>query len=404
MKIKTLLILMMLGKAAIAQVPTDGLVTIYSFNGNANDNSGNGNNGTVYGATLTNDRFGNENSAYSFDGIDDYIEIGATDSLELNTFTISVWINEQGEHFGGAGIVVGKATGDAGEIGYRISMNNTDNKGYFVVSTMGSVTSTTGFVTSADTFTNNQWSHIIAIRTNDSLIIYKNGKLEGITTGITATINTDNSFLIGKVDAAGDYFFNGFIDDVRIYKRALDSTEIKALYHESTCFVIVTDTAHVTVYDTAYTTVYDTTYVTEYDTNYVTVYDTTHLTIHDTTYITISDTNYVTVYDTAYISVTDTLIIDVTLTGIAPPNNVNTLRVYPNPAKDIIYIDNGDYPTMTSYSVKIVNHIGQEVFTSAINQQSFDIDISLFGSTGLYYIQIIDSNNAIIDTRKIILE
>jgi hypothetical protein len=46
----------------------DGLVAHYPFNGNANDESGNGNNGTVNGATLTTDRFGNMNKAYSFDG------------------------------------------------------------------------------------------------------------------------------------------------------------------------------------------------------------------------------------------------------------------------------------------------------------------------------------------------
>ena len=49
-------------------VPTDGLVAYYPFNGNANDESGNGNHGTVNGATLTTDRDGNENSSYSFDG------------------------------------------------------------------------------------------------------------------------------------------------------------------------------------------------------------------------------------------------------------------------------------------------------------------------------------------------
>ena len=46
----------------------DGLVAYYPFNGNANDESGNGNNGTVNGATLTTDRFGNTNKAYSFNG------------------------------------------------------------------------------------------------------------------------------------------------------------------------------------------------------------------------------------------------------------------------------------------------------------------------------------------------
>tara|TARA_B100000902_G_C26670287_1_gene602721 strand:- start:79 stop:306 length:228 start_codon:yes stop_codon:yes gene_type:complete len=50
-------------------VPTNGLVGYWPFNGNANDESVNTNNGTVNGATLTTDRFGNANSAYDFDGV-----------------------------------------------------------------------------------------------------------------------------------------------------------------------------------------------------------------------------------------------------------------------------------------------------------------------------------------------
>lgn len=51
-----------------SQIPTSGLVAYYPFNGNANDLSGNSYNGTVDGATLTLDRFGNANNAYYFDG------------------------------------------------------------------------------------------------------------------------------------------------------------------------------------------------------------------------------------------------------------------------------------------------------------------------------------------------
>ena len=56
-------------------VPTDGLVGYWPFNGNANDETGNGNNGTVNGATLIKDRFGNDNSAYEFDGINNSITV-----------------------------------------------------------------------------------------------------------------------------------------------------------------------------------------------------------------------------------------------------------------------------------------------------------------------------------------
>jgi hypothetical protein len=71
---------------------TSGLVGFWPFCGNANDASGNGNNGTVNGATLTTDRFGNTNSAYSFDGVNDFIEMGIPNlPIVNNSRSISVW-------------------------------------------------------------------------------------------------------------------------------------------------------------------------------------------------------------------------------------------------------------------------------------------------------------------------
>ena len=73
-------------------VPTNGLVGYWPFNGNANDQTPNGNNGTVNGATLTTDRFGNANSAYNFDGINDYIQINnIVGNFGLSDFTISIF-------------------------------------------------------------------------------------------------------------------------------------------------------------------------------------------------------------------------------------------------------------------------------------------------------------------------
>jgi len=70
-------------------VPTNGLVGWWPFNGNANDLSGNNNNGTVNGATLTADRYGNANKAYNFNGINNYIEVLHSNSLNLGIISIS---------------------------------------------------------------------------------------------------------------------------------------------------------------------------------------------------------------------------------------------------------------------------------------------------------------------------
>jgi hypothetical protein len=74
-----------------AQIPTDNLVAWYPFNGNANDLSGNNLNGTSYGATLTTDRFGNNNNAYYLNGAS---FIGVPHNPILNPFPISLcaWI------------------------------------------------------------------------------------------------------------------------------------------------------------------------------------------------------------------------------------------------------------------------------------------------------------------------
>ena len=82
----TIAVLLGLRIAATAQtipsyVPTDGLVGWWPFNGNANDGSGNGNNGTVNGATLTEDRFGNGNAAYEFAAVDVKIEVSTLQSI-----------------------------------------------------------------------------------------------------------------------------------------------------------------------------------------------------------------------------------------------------------------------------------------------------------------------------------
>src|SRR5882724_9460321 len=94
---------------------TNGLVAYYPFNGNANDASGNGNNGTVTSAALAADRFGNPNSAYAFDGVSSLITVPDSPALRItNDITVTCWVSFSQTNFGGAGIrFVGKG-GDCG--------------------------------------------------------------------------------------------------------------------------------------------------------------------------------------------------------------------------------------------------------------------------------------------------
>lgn len=82
----------LLNNQSVASGLTNGLVAWYPFTGNANDSSGNGNNGTVFGATLTTDRFGNSNKAYYVNGINGYIKTNSVLQNIANTFSISIWV------------------------------------------------------------------------------------------------------------------------------------------------------------------------------------------------------------------------------------------------------------------------------------------------------------------------
>jgi len=120
--------------------------------------------------------------------------------------------------------------------------------------------------------------------------------------------------------------------------------------------------------------------------------------------------NIITVHDTItttienHISVTDTLIIDAVLTGILGPDNINTLKVYPNPARDFLFINTGDYARMNGYKLKIINQLGSVVFETNVEDPLYQVNLSTWSGKGLYFIQLIDSGDMIIDIRKIILQ
>ena len=131
----------------------------------------------------------------------------------------------------------------------------------------------------------------------------------------------------------------------------------------------------------------------------VTVYDTitTNVTIYDTI------TTNITTYDTLLVSVTDTLFINTSL-GLPAPNNTNTIQVYPNPANDHITIDNGNFALMSNYTLKIENSLGQQVFSSLVNQQQFYVDLNGWSGNGVYFLKLINPQNNIVTVRKIVLQ
>lgn len=95
---KTVFLLALTAMAGLAQPAAAALVAHYTFDGNALDSSGNGNDGTVSGAALTTDRFGNTNGAYAFNGSSDWIERASPTHLNIGSqsWTVSAWVNTRG--------------------------------------------------------------------------------------------------------------------------------------------------------------------------------------------------------------------------------------------------------------------------------------------------------------------
>jgi len=245
--------------------------------------------------------------------------------------------------------------------------------------------------------------------------------LDSISIFDTTFINSFDTTFITNYDTTFITVFDSVLvlDSINIFDTTfINSFDTTFITNYDTTFITFFDSVlvidSIIIFDTNFVTYYDTTFITNYDTTFITVFDSVlvidSISIFDTSFVTFYDTNYFTIYDTityydsVLISVTDTLIINVNLSGISSPNNSNTLKIYPNPANDIVFIDNGNFSSISNYSLKIINSLGQDVFNSFITISQFQIPITSFGGVGLYYIQLYDDTGNLIEIRKLIIQ
>ena len=207
--------------ASMAQVPnyvpSNGLVGWWPFNGNANDESGNGNNGTVNGATLTADRFGISNMAYSFDGINDYI---STDRSGYTTFSISLWCKLPSPAMPVNPLV------DGFDSYYDIYF--TQSKLYYATFTnLNQYTNIDCIVTPSI----GQWQHLVFVYSNNSISVYSNSSLAG-TYNVQPLSGTAGNHNFGASLTGTDQYLNGCLDDIGIWNRELTAIEVNNLFNE----------------------------------------------------------------------------------------------------------------------------------------------------------------------------
>ena len=211
---------------------SESIIGWWEFEGDANDSSGYGNDGTLEGdATTISDP--DRGLVLSLDGSGDYVDVGDADSLDFgiaDSFTIVARINTNQSQC----LIVNKrycTSGGTWQEGYSLSLYQ--SKLYFGIE---DISNNSLSIHGSTIVGDGQWHHIAAVRdaTTDKLHLYLNGNSDvtPVTDITTASLNTAQPFTIGSFNrSSGDQlYFNGSIDDVRIYNKALSAQEIQQLY------------------------------------------------------------------------------------------------------------------------------------------------------------------------------
>jgi len=210
-----------------------GLVGYYPFNGNAKDESGNRNHGDpMNGPELSIDRYGNPESAFKFDGDDDFVDFGDRPNFDFGQgdFALCLWVHGSASDGGNIYWLIGKYK-QGNKPGYGLGIKSQGNSPYAHIwdSGEGGWTDVRGSKDLID----GQWHHVSVVYDRDAnLVIYVDGKPAAITdaTEESGSVDNNQSLTIGKQAHGPHWPFKGSIDDVRIYNRALSAKEVKALY------------------------------------------------------------------------------------------------------------------------------------------------------------------------------
>ena len=321
-------------------VPTNGLLGYWPFNGDANDESGNGLNGTINGAILTSDRFGISNKAFLFD-INQSILINNTTTLNPYPLTISLWYKATNWSSGESSNIIRKYSSGAWN-GFGISFNDYNNlpcvPSYFLRSTTNRIL---GYYNEPPfdqtNITLSQWYHYVFVIDSSGGKIYVDGNLISSHpwTGIAGPTNSNLQLQIGGL---GDSWYRGLIDDIGIWNRALNQEEITNLYNSA-------------------------------------------------------NTNECL-----------TMVINTGVLSTTPVTYTSSVSIYPNPANDQITIDCGNLANVQGWSIKITNMLGQEVFNQPMNTQQYFVPLNTWSGQGMYFVKIINAQNEVVNIKKIILQ
>jgi len=221
---------------------TNGLVAAYEFSGNADDVSGNGNDGVVNGATLTADRFGNAGSAYSFDGVNDYVAVPTSLDIQLENgdMTISMWVKLDGSDAQQYDLIDKMVP--SGSYANYVSgfilhtLIDAWDPGEAGVTRFCVANQLQGGISCFDSNTNivdGNYHHLLVTRSAlNEVSIYVDGVDDGAVLdhqNSGSVVGAPEEMLFGKRHSDLD-FVEGALDDAYLFNRVLDPSEITTLY------------------------------------------------------------------------------------------------------------------------------------------------------------------------------
>ena len=254
----------------------------------------------------------------------------------------------------------------------------------------------------------NQWIHVVGTYYSISGYskMYFNGIIsDSLYVGNKASNSSTNDLFIGcgkpYADNYAHTFFKGYLDDLWIYNRPLDKTEVWHLFMEGTCSnSIKKDTVTYYVSSESFKPLSPRFQFIKTDSLKTKVGGCDSIINRyarfefNPTICTITNSVYVT----------DTLIIKIPILGVFPLlNSMNLIKIYPNPAKDNVSINFGDYTKLSGYLITIRNELGTVKYFSPVIQESTSLDIKTW-ATGVYIVQLFDNQSKIIESRKIIIK
>ena len=208
----------------------DGLVAHYPLNGDVTDIGVSNNDGIANGATPTDDRFGRVNHAFAFDGIDDFLQIPHLSLLNMNingfalSFFVKVNINAIGDRF----TLFDKITR---------SSCLTANNGWTMENALSGASLTVAYADFASfiklpgpTIVDDDWHHIVVRSSNSQLNFFIDGVNISTNTLFANPAGNSAALLVGKRGCDNDLYFQGALDDIRFYNRALTDEEIQEIF------------------------------------------------------------------------------------------------------------------------------------------------------------------------------